>query len=456
MSSAIWFHCSAAFPGGKRSRRTVTSCLPGERSRRPPRQPAPFGAIVTGWHPASVATRPPTPTTSSCRPPFRPPASPSRLRVWRSGPLRPHCSALRRSGLDSWSASDERGAGIPGARPDRDRPRRHRDEDRLADRSGRCSRCSCSIQASSCRRTGSSTCSGRGTHRRPAESSGSTSRSCGGSSNLGGRRMPRAGCWRRSRPAISFGSIRISSMQRASSASQDAARPLLEDEPARAGEMLRTPLALWRGDHSQDVLHEDAVSPEVARLNELRLARGGGPARGRSRARAGWRPDPRARGPRRGTSVPRAPPRPAHARLLPRRTAGGCARWLPRRRGARSSRSSGSSRASGWRSSTGASSVTTRALAGTHSLPCPECRGARSESLSPLSSLTSSTPGRKAEPLDPEDVRAFLSPHHARVRSAPRAVRRDGGEAHRRDGPWRCSAPPRRTRTIQSARSAPR
>ena len=51
-----------------------------------------------------------------------------------------------------------------------------------------------------------------------------------------------------------------------------AARPLLEDEPARAGEMLRTALALWRGEPFQDVLHEDAVSPEVARLNELRLA----------------------------------------------------------------------------------------------------------------------------------------------------------------------------------------
>src|SRR3954451_1022728 len=51
-----------------------------------------------------------------------------------------------------------------------------------------------------------------------------------------------------------------------------AARRLLRDEPARASEMLRTALALWQGEPFQDVLHEDALSPEAARLNELRLA----------------------------------------------------------------------------------------------------------------------------------------------------------------------------------------
>ncbi len=49
------------------------------------------------------------------------------------------------------------------------------------------------------------------------------------------------------------------------------ARSVLEDEPARAGETLRRSLALWRGRAFEDVLHEDAVSSEVARLDELRL-----------------------------------------------------------------------------------------------------------------------------------------------------------------------------------------
>jgi DNA-binding SARP family transcriptional activator/tetratricopeptide (TPR) repeat protein len=50
-----------------------------------------------------------------------------------------------------------------------------------------------------------------------------------------------------------------------------AARTVLADEPARAAEMLRRGLALWRGLPFADVLHEDAVSSEVARLDELRL-----------------------------------------------------------------------------------------------------------------------------------------------------------------------------------------
>jgi DNA-binding SARP family transcriptional activator len=48
-------------------------------------------------------------------------------------------------------------------------------------------------------------------------------------------------------------------------------RAVLEDEPARAGETLRRALALWRGRAFEDVLHEDAVSSEVARLDELRI-----------------------------------------------------------------------------------------------------------------------------------------------------------------------------------------
>ena len=88
------------------------------------------------------------------------------------------------------------------------------------------------------------------------------------------------------------------------------------------------------------------------------------------------------------------------------------------RRGARSSRSLASSQASGWGSSTGASSVTTGLWPARTLSLFAQSRGGRSERLSPLSLLTSSTPGIKAEPVDPEEVRAFLSPHHARVRSA--------------------------------------
>ncbi|HYY74448.1 MAG TPA: BTAD domain-containing putative transcriptional regulator, partial [Solirubrobacterales bacterium] len=50
-----------------------------------------------------------------------------------------------------------------------------------------------------------------------------------------------------------------------------SARAVLQDEPARAAELLRRALALWRGTPFADVLHEDAVSSEVARLDELRL-----------------------------------------------------------------------------------------------------------------------------------------------------------------------------------------
>jgi DNA-binding SARP family transcriptional activator len=50
------------------------------------------------------------------------------------------------------------------------------------------------------------------------------------------------------------------------------ARLALEENPAWAAETLREALALWRGEPFGDVLHQDAVASEVARWNELRLA----------------------------------------------------------------------------------------------------------------------------------------------------------------------------------------
>jgi DNA-binding SARP family transcriptional activator len=51
-----------------------------------------------------------------------------------------------------------------------------------------------------------------------------------------------------------------------------SARSLLEADPARAAETLRRALAVWRGEPFEDILHEDAVSSEVERWNELRVA----------------------------------------------------------------------------------------------------------------------------------------------------------------------------------------
>ena len=48
-------------------------------------------------------------------------------------------------------------------------------------------------------------------------------------------------------------------------------RAALEDDAARAAELLRQALGLWRGEPFEDVVNEDAVSSEVARLNGLRL-----------------------------------------------------------------------------------------------------------------------------------------------------------------------------------------
>jgi class 3 adenylate cyclase/tetratricopeptide (TPR) repeat protein len=50
-----------------------------------------------------------------------------------------------------------------------------------------------------------------------------------------------------------------------------SAQSVLEHEPARAAELLRRALDLWRGVPFEDVVHEEAFSAEAARLDELRL-----------------------------------------------------------------------------------------------------------------------------------------------------------------------------------------
>jgi DNA-binding SARP family transcriptional activator len=52
----------------------------------------------------------------------------------------------------------------------------------------------------------------------------------------------------------------------------ESARSSLDDDPARAADLFRRALDLWRGGPFQDVVHEDAVSAEVARLDDARLA----------------------------------------------------------------------------------------------------------------------------------------------------------------------------------------
>ena len=196
-----------------------------------------------------------------------------------------------------------------------------------------------------------------------------------------------------------------------------AARALLENEPARAGEMLRTALALWRAEPFQDVLHENALSSEVARLNELHLA-----------AVADRLEADLALG-QAGDLIPElevlVAEHPYHERFLAQlmlayyragRQADALAGYRAARRtlveelGIEPSEQLGELH----RRILGHD----RALTGTHPPPVHAVPRREERKVVTVVFADLLDAGAKAEPVDPEEVRAFLSPRHARVRSA--------------------------------------
>ncbi len=196
-----------------------------------------------------------------------------------------------------------------------------------------------------------------------------------------------------------------------------AARRLLRDEPARAGEMLRTALALWQGEPFQDVLHEEALSPEVARLNELRLAAVG------DRLEADL-----ALG-RAGDLIPElealVAEHPYHEHLLAQLMlayyrAGRQADALAGYRAARHTlvEQLGVEPSERLQELHRGILGHDRALAGTHAFPVRVVLRREERKVVTVVFADLLDAGAKARAVDPEEVRAFLSPHHARVRSA--------------------------------------
>src|SRR3954452_14530420 len=196
-----------------------------------------------------------------------------------------------------------------------------------------------------------------------------------------------------------------------------AARPLLEDEPARAGEMLRTALALWRGEPFQDVLHEDALSPEVARLNGLRLAAVG------DRLEADL-----ALG-RAGDLIPEleglVAEHPYHEHLLAQLMlayyrAGRQADALAGYRAARLTllEQLGVEPSERLQELHRGILGHDRALAGTQGFPVRAVLGREERKVVTVVFADLLDAGATTRAVDPEEVRALLSPHHARVRSA--------------------------------------
>jgi DNA-binding SARP family transcriptional activator len=195
-----------------------------------------------------------------------------------------------------------------------------------------------------------------------------------------------------------------------------AGNSALEDNPARAAELLRQALGLWRAEPFADVVHEDAVSAEVARLNELRLAA----LEDRLEAdlalgRAGELI------PELETLVAEQPFR-ENLRgklMLALYRAGRQADALAAYRQARRTLVE----ELGIEPGEGLSELHRRildhdpALAGTRSPPArtPALREERKIVTLFFADLLDMT--ARAEPLDPEDVHAFLSPYYARIRS---------------------------------------
>ena len=83
-------------------------------------------------------------------------------------------------------------------------------------------------------------------------------------------------------------------------------------------------------------------------------------------------------------------------------------------------------------------------------------RSAASARSSPSSSPTSSASRRAPSSSIPRTSRAILAPLPRAAARGDRALRRHGGEVHRRRGRWRSSARRWRTRTTPSGRCAPR
>ncbi len=196
-----------------------------------------------------------------------------------------------------------------------------------------------------------------------------------------------------------------------------AARRLLRDEPARAGEMLRTALALWQGEPFQDVIHEEALCSEVARLNELRLA-----------AVVDRLEADLALG-RAGDLIPElevlVAEHPYHEHLLAQLMlayyrAGRQADALAGYRAARHTlvEQLGVEPSERLQELHRGILGHDQALAGTHAFSVRVVQGREERKVVTVVFADLLDAGPKARVVDPEEVRAFLSPHHARVRSA--------------------------------------
>ena len=130
--------------------------------------------------------------------------------------------------------------------------------------------------------------------------------------------------------------------------------------PERAVSALEGALSLWRGAPLAELAYEPFAQREIARLDDLRVARPGAADRGEAGARRPRRGGGAAGGADRRASLPGAPAGAADAGPLPLGPPGGRAAGLPGRAHGRWSRSSASSRASGYASSSGRYSRRTR------------------------------------------------------------------------------------------------